>query len=166
MRGQSGLSAATTVIWCGCWRSSPSVHSRQVIRTVLCCLQMDMPQMWHERVVLHSSWRVTPPIATALWWCQWWSIGKNATTMSAHLDASPFATMMSETFWGMVSGHLFDSCPAHAETSVITLQAITASVSRPTPECWGNNSCYIINYAGFHTAAIAEFQKMVGSVNN
>jgi len=25
---------------------------------------------------------------------------------------------------------------------VITLQAITASVSRPTPECWGNNSCY------------------------
>ena len=83
----------------------PSAHSTQVIRTVLCWLQMDTPQVWQERVVLRSSWcghalhvRRTP-IAAAVWWCQWWSMGKNATMTSACLDASSLANVMSETFW-------------------------------------------------------------------
>jgi len=34
--------------------TAPSAHSRHVITTVLCCLQTDTPQVWHERVVLRS----------------------------------------------------------------------------------------------------------------
>jgi len=117
---------------------APSAHSRQAIRTVLCCLQMDTPQMWQDAslcapvdtdvryTVADAAVRLSVSLTgrSQRKECHYCGIRQFRRRIEVCACAVVGATLMRRCLpcdeWDRHSSsrhrHLSDSCPAHAET--------------------------------------------------